>query len=277
MSKNILITGATHGIGKAAAIALAAQGHRVIVHGRNKQRCQEVAREIESQAGNGPVSYFIADLSNLEQVRELASLIEANYDRLDVLVNNAGSFFLTRQLTPQGFEMTWALNHLSYFVLTLKLLDLLKASTPARIVNVASNSHFSAGLDCDLLTGLEKRSYFSWRAYGRSKLANVLFTYELSRRLDDTGLTANALHPGLVRTHIWEKYGKFPRLLMEPYLRKGLTVQEGAQTIVYLATSPEVEGVNGKYFIDCQAVESSRESYDLSTAHRLWEAGEKLL
>jgi NAD(P)-dependent dehydrogenase (short-subunit alcohol dehydrogenase family) len=142
---------------------------------------------------------------------------------------------------------------------------------------VASNSHFSAGLDCDLLTGLEKRSYFSWRAYGRSKLANVLFTYELSRRLDDTGLTANALHPGLVRTHIWEKYGKFPRLLMEPYLRKGLTVQEGAQTIVYLATSPEVEGVNGKYFIDCQAVESSRESYDLSTAHRLWEAGEKLL
>jgi NAD(P)-dependent dehydrogenase (short-subunit alcohol dehydrogenase family) len=275
--KTILITGSTHGIGEAAAKALAAQGHRLILHGRSEVRCQQVAQQITQQTGNPQVSFFAADLSLLAQVRRLAQAVKERCDRLDVLVNNAGSFFLTRQLTSDGFERTWALNHLSYFVFTLELLPLLKASTPARVVNVSSNSHHGMKLDCHPLTGLEKRPYFSWTAYGRSKLANILFTYELARRLEGTQVTANALHPGLVRTHIWERYGKFARLLLEPYLRKGLTVEEGAQTIVYLAASPEVEGVSGKYFVDCKEVPSSPASYNLNASHCLWEAGEELL
>ena len=273
--KTILITGSTHGIGEAAAKALAAQGHQIILHGRSEARCQEVAQQITQQTGNPQVSYLTADLSSPSHVRGLAGQVKEQYNHLDVLVNNAGSFFLTRQLTPEGFERTWALNHLSYFVLTIELLPLLKASATARVVNVSSNSHLGMQLDCHPLTGLEKRPYFSWRAYGRSKLANILFTYQLARQLQDTQVTANALHPGLVRTHIWERYGKFARLLLEPYLRKGLTVEEGAQTIVYLASSPEVEGVSGKYFVDCKEVPSSPASYDLDTARLLWEAGEK--
>jgi NAD(P)-dependent dehydrogenase (short-subunit alcohol dehydrogenase family) len=275
--KTILITGSTHGIGEAAAKALAAQGHQVILHGRSEPRCQEVAAEIEHLTGRSNTPYLIADLSEVRQVRDLASLVKANFDRLDVLVNNAGNFFLTRQLTPDGFEMTWAVNHLSYFVLTLDLLDLLKASPPARIVNVSSNSHFNARLDCDPLTGLDKRTYLSWKAYARSKLANVLFTYELARRLHDQGVTANALHPGLVRTHIWDKFGIFYRLVKPFWLRRSLSVEEGAQTTIYLATSPEVEGVSGKYFHRCQAVDSSRESYRVGAARRLWEAGNLLV
>jgi NAD(P)-dependent dehydrogenase (short-subunit alcohol dehydrogenase family) len=273
--KNILITGSTHGIGEAAAKALAAQGHHIILHGRSEARCQEVARQVTQQTGNPQVSFLTADLSILAQVRGLAQQVKERWDRLDVLVNNAGSFFLTRQLTPDGFENTWALNHLSYILLTLELLPLLKASAPARVVNVSSASHLQMKLDCDPLTGLENRPYFSWRAYGRSKLANLLFTYELARRLEGTRVTANALHPGLVRTHIWERYGKFARLLLEPHLRRALTVEQGAQTIIYLASDPAVDGVTGKYFVDCKAVPSSPASYDLEAARRLWEAGEK--
>jgi NAD(P)-dependent dehydrogenase (short-subunit alcohol dehydrogenase family) len=273
--KTILITGSTHGIGEAAAKALAAQGHRIILHGRSALRCQEVAGQIKEQTENDQVSYLAADLSILAQVRGLADQFKRQFDRLDVLVNNAGSFFLSRQLTPEGYERTWALNHLSYFVLTLELLPLLKASAPARVVNVSSRSHEEAKLDCDPLTGLEKRAYFSWRAYGRSKLANILFTYELARRLEEAQVTANALHPGLVRTNIWNRYGKFARLLLEPHLRHALTKEQGAETIVYLASNPAAEGLSGKYFVDCKAVPSSPASYDLETARCLWEAGEK--
>jgi retinol dehydrogenase-12 len=277
MPKTILITGSTHGIGETAAKVLAAQGHQVILHGRSEQRCKEVAQAIESQAGNGPVPYFVTDLSNLQHVRELASLIKANFDRLDVLVNNAGTFCMTRQANPDGFEMTWTVNHLSAFLLTLDLLELLKASTPARIVNVSSNSHYGARLDCDPLTGWAKGPYRSWDAYGRSKLANVLFTYELHRRLDEQGVTANALHPGLVRTNIWTHYGLLSRLIIPVINRRAISPEEGAKTIVYLAASPEVEGMSGRFFTRCQAMDSSRESYRVSTARRLWEAGEKLL
>jgi retinol dehydrogenase 12 len=278
MPKTILITGSTHGIGEAAAIALAAQGHQVIIHGRSAARCQEVIEQIKLQTGNANLTYFTAELSEMAQVRELARQIKDRFTRLDVLINNAGNFFLSHQITPEGFEMTWAVNHLSYFVLTLHLIDLLKASAPARIVNISSNSHFGARLDCDLLTGLEKRLYLSWKAYGRSKLANILFTYELHRRLDDLGITANVLHPGLVRTHIWEKFGFLSQLVTRFYLlNRSLTSEEGAQTSVYLAASPEVEGVSGKYFYRCQAVDSSRESYNVNEARRLWEAGAQLI
>jgi len=278
MPKTILITGSTHGIGEAAAKALAAQGHQVIIHGRSAARCQEVIEQIKLQTGNANLTYIAADLSAMSQVRQLARQVKESLTRLDVLINNAGNFFLTHQITPDGFEMTWAVNHLSYFVLTLDLLDLLKASAPARIVNVSSNSHFGARLDCDPLTGLEKRPYLSWKAYGRSKLANVLFTYELHRRIDDLGITANALHPGLVRTHIWDKFGFLSRWVIRFFLsNRSLTSEEGAHTSVYLAASPEVEGVSGKYFYRCQAVDSSRESYNVNEARRLWEAGKPLI
>ncbi len=277
MPKTILITGSTHGIGEAAAKALAAQGHQVIIHGRSAARCQEVIEQIKLQASNANLTYLTADLSEMSQVRQLARQVKERFTRLDVLINNAGNFFLSRQTSPDGFEMTWAVNHLSYFVLTLNLLDLLKTSAPARIVNVSSNSHFGARLDCDPLTGLEKRPYMSWKAYGRSKLANVLFTYELHRRFDDLGITANALHPGLVRTHIWDKFGILSQWVTRFYLSKRvLTCEEGAQTSVYLATSPEVEGVSGKYYYRCQAVNSSPDSYNVNEARRLWEAGKLL-
>jgi NAD(P)-dependent dehydrogenase (short-subunit alcohol dehydrogenase family) len=278
MPKTILITGSTHGIGEAAAKDLAAQGHQVIIHGRSATRCQEVIEQIKHQTGNANLTYFTADLSEMSQVRQLARQVKERFTRLDVLINNAGNFFLTHQKSPDGYEMTWAVNHLSYYVLTLHLLDLLKASAPARIVNVSSNSHFGARLDCDPLTGLEKRLYLSWKAYGRSKLANVLFTYELHRRFDDLGITANALHPGLVRTHIWDKFGFLSQWVIRFYLsNRSLTSEEGAQTSVYLAASPEVEGVSGKYFYRCQTVDSSRESYNVDEARRLWEAGKLLL
>jgi retinol dehydrogenase 12 len=278
MPKTILITGSTHGIGEAAAKALTAQGHQVIIHGRSAARCQQVIEQIKVETGSSNLTYLTADLAELSQVRQLARQVKERFTRLDVLINNAGNFFLTRQITPDGFERTWAVNHLSYFVLTLELLDLLKTSTPARIVNVSSNSHFNARLDCDPLTGLEKRPYMGWKAYGRSKLANVLFSYELYRRLDDQGITANALHPGLVRTHIWDKFGFLPRLVTRFYLsNRSLTSEEGAKTSVYLAISPEVEGVSGKYFYRCRAIDSSRESYNVSEARRLWEAGKQLL
>jgi len=275
--KTILITGSTHGIGEAAALALAAQGHQIILHGRKQERCQEVAQLIQQKTGNPNIVFFSADLSVLSQVKALAKQIKGCFERLDVLVNNAGNFFLTRQLSPDGFEMTWALNHLSYFVLTLELLDLLKASAPARIVNVSSGSHYGQKLDCDPLTGLEKGIHTGLKAYGRTKLANILFTYELARRLEGQGVTANVLHPGLVRTHIWDKYGKFVRILLNIHLQRALTSEQGAQTTVYLATSPEVGWISGKYFVDCREVPSSPESHDLEAARRLWEAGEVLV
>ncbi len=278
MPKTILITGSTHGIGEAAAKALAAQGHQVIIHGRSATRCQEVIAQIKHQTGHSNLIYLTADLSDMSQVRQLARQVKEHCTRLDVLINNAGNFFLSHQTSPDGFEMTWAVNHLSYFVLTLNLLDLLKASAPARIVNVSSNSHFGARLDCDPLTGLEKRLYLSWKAYGRSKLANVLFTYELHRRFDDLGITANALHPGLVRTHIWDKFGFLSQWVIGVFLsNRSLTSEEGALTTVYLAASPEVEGVSGKYFYRCQPVDSSQASYNVKEARRLWEAGKPLL
>jgi len=275
--KTILITGSTHGIGEAAALALARQGHRILIHGRSAPLCQEVVQRIQQQTGNPNISFLAADLSDLSQVRQLAQEVKRRFDRLDVLVNNAGGFFLTRQLSPEGFEMTWALNHLSYFVLTLEVLELLKASAPARIVNVSSNSHVGARLDCDSLTGLEKRPYISWRAYGRSKLANILFTYELTRRMEGVEVTANALHPGLVRTHIGMNFGLLSHLVQPFFMSRGVSPEEGAQPTVYLASSPDVEGISGKYYVRCREVASSPESYDLAAARKLWEASETLL
>jgi NAD(P)-dependent dehydrogenase (short-subunit alcohol dehydrogenase family) len=265
-----MVTGATSGIGAVTALELARLGGRVVIVGRSPERCEATVARIRQATGNPDVEYLLADLSSQAQIRSLARQFPEKYERLDVLVNNAGGVFLHRRVTVDGYEMTFALNHLNYFLLTLLLLDWLKASAPARIVNVASNSHRGKRLDFDDLQG-EKR-YNGMRAYGQSKLANVLFTYELARRLEGSGVTANALHPGFVYTEIWDTLNPWLRPLVAGVIRLvALPPEEGAKTSIYLATSPEVEGVNGKYFTLQKQVTSDPASYDEAAARLLWE------
>jgi NAD(P)-dependent dehydrogenase (short-subunit alcohol dehydrogenase family) len=222
------------------------------------------------------VDYLLADLSVQAQVRQLAADFKARYERLDVLVNNAGAIFLRRQVSADGIEMTLAVNHLAYFLLTNLLLEPLKASAPSRVVNVASNSHFGQHLDFDNLE--LKRGYNPLRAYGRSKLCNLYFTYELARRLKDegTGVTVNAMHPGFVATNMGANNGRLVRFFLPLIHRNSLTPEQGASTAVYLASSPEVEGLTGKYFVREREVASDPVSYDESAASRLWEVSERM-
>ncbi len=270
--KVCLVTGATSGIGKATATALAAQGTQVIVVGRNELKTQRVVQEIESETGNDKLIFLLADFSDLEQVRELATTFKAQYAQLDVLVNNAGAFFSTRQQTTYGVEMTFLVNHLAPFLLTnLLLLD----NTPSRIVNVSSAAHKFDKMDFDDL-GFE-RSYSGMKSYARSKLANIMFTYELSRRLADRSTTVNALHPGQVATNIWSNSSSILTPVLEWFMGLfSLTPEQGADTSIYLASSPEVEGITGKYFVKRKAVPSSPLSYDEKVAARLWDVSERL-
>lgn len=272
--KICLITGATSGIGRAAATSLAGMGARVVIAGRDEERCMRTMESIRKETGNDAIDYLLADLSIQAQVRHLAQEFLSRYSRLDVLVNNAGGFFLTRQESMDGIEMTWALNHLSYFLLTNLLLDRLKASASARVVDVASNSHFKQKLDFDDLQ--MKRQYNCIKAYGRSKLANVLFTYELARRLEGTGVTANALHPGLVATNIGQNNGMLAKGFILWARVKGVSVEEGARTVVYLASSAEASGISGKYFTKEREIRSDPVSYDMAAARRLWQTSEEM-
>lgn len=272
--KIVLISGATRGIGKEAALALARMGARVRISGRNQDRVASAVMEIRQKSANQDVLGYTSDLSDLAGVEQLASAFRGEHDRLDVLVNNAGALFMTRSLSTEGYEMTWALNHLSYFRLTTLLLDLLLHSAPARIVNVSSMAHAMSGMRFDDLQF--RRGYFGWTAYSQSKLANILFTYELARRLEGTGVTANALHPGFVATNFGRSNGGF----FDPIFRlshlAAVTPEKGAETTVYLASSPEVEGVSGKYFSNQRAMPSSAASYNPETARRLWEVTEAM-
>ncbi len=271
--KVCLITGATSGVGRATASELAEMGAAVIGVGRDSIKCTDVSSEIRNSSGNPNVEFLVADLSNQDQVRQLVRDFEARFDRLDVLINNAGAFFLRRKLSPQGIEMTWALNHLNYFLLTNLLLEQIKASPQARIVNVASGAHYRGKIHFNDLN-LEK-GYNGWKAYCQSKLANVLFTYELVRRLDDQGVTVNSLTPGFVATRIGHNTGPVLKYLVSLVQKLGgKTPEEGAETITYLASSPFVHGITGKFFIDKKAVNSSPISYDRETAQRLWEISE---
>jgi NAD(P)-dependent dehydrogenase (short-subunit alcohol dehydrogenase family) len=271
-NKICLITGATSGIGQATATALAKMGSTVIVAGRDEERCQKTVAHIQRSTQNFHVDYLLADLSVQDQVRQLAADFKSRYKRLDVLVNNAAAIFLRRQVSANGIEMTFAVNHLAYFLLTNLLLDTLKASAPARIINVASNSHRGEHLDFDNLE--LKRGYWAGAAYGRSKLANLYFTYELARRLEGTGVTVNAMHPGFVATNMAANNGWLVRLFLPLVHRKSLTPEQGASTAVYLASSPDVEGVTGKYFVREREVASDPVSYDESAARRLWQVSE---
>jgi NAD(P)-dependent dehydrogenase (short-subunit alcohol dehydrogenase family) len=274
-NKICLITGATSGIGLATATELAKMGLTVVMVGRDEERSQKAAIQIQKETGNQGVVYLLADLSVQAQVRQLAEKFKSRYDRLDVLINNAGAVFLRRQRSADGIEKTFALNHLAYFLLTNLLIDTLKASAPARIINVSSNSHLGEHLDFEDLE--LKRGYNALRAYGRSKLANLYFTYELARQLEGTGVTVNALHPGFVRTGIAANNGWLVRFFMRLVHLNALTPEEGARTVVYLSTSPEVEGVTGKYFVHEREVASDPVSYDESAAKRLWEVSEEMI
>ncbi len=267
--KTCLVTGATSGIGRVAAEELARLGATVIVVGRDRDRSEATVDRIKRATGNASVGFILADLSSQREVRTLAEEFLSRHRRLDVLVNNVGAIVLRRKRSVDGIEMTLALNHLSYFLLTNLLLDVLRSSAPARIVNVSSAAHESARLDFDDLES--RRRYGGYKAYSRSKLANVLFTYELARRLDGTGVTANAVHPGLVATRLAANNG-LPGVLVNLLIRVGgMSPLKGARTVVYLAASPEVDGVSGRYFVNERPVPSSEASRDTDDARRLWE------
>jgi NAD(P)-dependent dehydrogenase (short-subunit alcohol dehydrogenase family) len=267
--KVCLITGATSGIGAVAAHELARQGATVTIVGRDPHKCQTTVSKIQSETGNPAVTALRADLSSQEEIRQLARQVRERYPHLDVLINNAGGVWMKRQTTVDGLEMTWAVNHLAYFLLTHLLLDLLQASASARIINVSSRAHQRANLNFDDLQG--QQYYSGWKAYCRSKLANLLFTYELARRLEGTTVTANALHPGFVATGFGGNNGWLGRLYQALVRWVALTPEQGAQDLVYLASAPEVAMITGKYFVQKRAVASSAASYDQDAARRLWQ------
>lgn len=267
-NRTALVTGGTSGIGRATALELARQGLSVVVTGRSEARTQEAVLWIQQNSRNDNVTYLLADLFRPNEVQALAQAFLRQHDRLDILVNNAGGTFQKRQLTPDGFERTWALNHLAYMGLTLALLPLLEESAPARIVSVASGL-YAKKLNFDNLQA--EQSFSTFGAYLQSKLANHLFTYALARQLIGTGITVNAVNPGIVDTGIGrdaEGVSKLISLLLTP-LKK--TPEQGAFPSVYMATSPEVEGVNGKFFDKDKFVLTKPVTHDEALQERLWQ------
>ena len=275
--KTILITGATDGIGKQTALALANQGATVVITGRNQSKGEAVVAELRQSSGNSKVHLLVADLSIMGEVRKLAAEFKSQYKRLDVLVNNAGGFFDTRQVTKEGLEYTFALNHLAYFLLTNLLLDVLKTSAPSRVVNVSSAASASAKMNWDDLQFSQRYSNFA--AYSQSKLANVLFSNALARRLEGSGITVNSLHPGLVATRFGDN-SKNPlmRLAMSVVKRFGaISPERGAETSIYLASSPDIAQVSGNYFDKKKSVAPNPIALDTTAQERLWEVSSKLV
>jgi len=262
-----LVTGATAGIGLATATALARLDATVVGVGRNQDKCQAIAARISQETGNPGVEFIAADLSSQAEVRRLAEAFLRGHSHFDVLLNNVGAFSLSRRLSPDGIEMTWALNYLGVCLLTELLLDALKASVPSRIVNVSSAMHSNAQLNFDDLQG--ERKYSGMKAYGQSKLALLMYTYDLTRRLAGTGSTANAVHPGLVASDMYRGSGGVVRLVGPLIRLMAVSPEAGAETSVYLASSPDVAGVSGKYFVKKHPVPSSPASYDPAATARL--------
>ncbi len=273
--KTVLVTGANQGIGKATATALAQQGAEVVIVSRNRQKGEAALADVRAASPEGKGELVVADLASLAEVRRLAAEVRSRHARLDVLVNNAGVFVPERHLTIDGIEETFAVDHLAPFVLTTELLDLLRASAPARIVNVSSEAHRHAKMNWEDLQ-FSHTPYRGFRVYGQSKLANVLFTYELARRLEGTGVTANALHPGVIASGFGQTYGGALSVLVKlarPFL---LSPEDGAKTSVYLASSPEVEGISGKYFAKCRPVRSNDISSCDASQKKLWALSEEM-
>jgi len=272
--KTCLVTGGTSGIGYEIALGLARQGARVVIVGRNSEKNATAARAISDQSGNERVEFLTADLASQASTRDLAATIGATYDRLDVVVNNAGGIFSKRQVTVDGLEMTFALDHLAYFLLTNLLLPVLKESAPARVVNTSSGAHSRGHIWFDDLQS--GRKYGAWKAYGQAKLANILFTYELARRMAGTGVTSNCFHPGFVATNFAQNNGGLMALAVRLGHPFAVKVKDGAKTGIYLTSSPEVDRITGQYFVKEKPTRSSAESYDQVVAALLWEVSAKL-
>jgi NAD(P)-dependent dehydrogenase (short-subunit alcohol dehydrogenase family) len=274
--KTVLITGATAGIGRATAAQLARQGAYLTIVGRDPGKTARTAAEIRTQTGNIHVDHLIADLSALAEVRRLAAEFTESHPKLDVLINNAGGIWATRRTTVDGLEHTFAVNYLASFLLTSLLLDSLKAAAPSRIVNVTSGNYVMGRIDFDDLQS--ERKYSGLRAYNQSKLASVLFTYELARRLDSTGVTVNALHPGAVRTDFYVR-DDLPLTVRIVALARPVmaTPDQGARTSVYLASSPDVGPATGRYFVRSKPKNTSKLSRSRELAARLWQVSADLV
>jgi len=261
-NKIVFITGSTDGIGRQTALDLARMGATILLHGRNHEKAKVVLREIKDTTKNKKVKIFTADLASRSQIRSMTEEIHNQCDHIDVMINNAGVFLTSRRTTEDGLEMTFAVNHLAPFLLTLLLLDLIEKGAPSRIINVSSMSH-SSSIDFNNLQG--ERGYSGYDSYSRSKLCNILFTYELAERLDGKGVTVNCLHPGVINTK-----------LLRAGWRGGSPVTEGSKTSVYLASATELDTVSGKYFVNEAQTKSSSISYDRDVRKRLWKISEKL-
>ena len=264
--KTILITGSTDGIGLECATLLAQEGERVILHARDSSRGTPVLEQVRTSSGNDTVDLVVGDFASLRQVRAMGAQVVAKYPKIDVLVNNAGVYMLERRLTEDGYEMTFAVNHLAHFLLTNLLLDSLKNAAPSKIVVVSSEAHQGSRMDFDNLQGLKQFKPYS--IYSASKLANLLFAYELAVRLTGTSITVNALHPGVIATKMLRAgFGSFG----------GSSVRKGADRVLHLIASPAVEGISGKYFVDSLEHPSSEESRNRNLQKEFWRLSEKLV
>jgi NAD(P)-dependent dehydrogenase (short-subunit alcohol dehydrogenase family) len=272
--KVVVITGATSGIGLVAAEKLAGMGARLVLVARDKARGEATLARLREIAPDVAHNIHYADLSRLAQMKQAAAEIAAAEPRIDVLINNAGALFGSRQVTEDGLELTFATNHMSYFVLTLGVRGRLLASAPSRVVNTSSDAHERARLDFDDLQSA--RDYGGFKVYRRSKLCNILFTRELARRLEGTGVTANCLHPGFVDTRFGDQSGGAFSYLIRMSKPFALSPEKGAETLVYLASSPDVANVRGQYFYKCRAATPSRQAQDDAAARRLWLESAKL-
>jgi len=273
--KVVLITGATDGIGKQAAKELAAMGAQVVIAGRSRERCEQTKQEVRAFSGSDRVDYLLADLTSMAEIAAMGDAFLARYERLDVLMNNAGAGFLTRGESVDGFERTFALNHLAYFLLTHRLLGILKQTSNSRIISTSSGGHYGGEIDWD--DPQLERGYWVMKAYRQSKLANVMFTYALARRLEGTPVTANCFHPGLVKTGAFAKIPVFGGMVDWWVGRKGISVEDGAITMVYLASSDEVSGVSGNYFFLKKPRTTNPLSYIVEDQERLWQMSEEMV
>ncbi len=278
MDKNsvVIVTGANSGMGKATSVGLAKTGATVVMLCRNKAKGEKAVHEVRDLSVNSSVELMLCDLGSRKSIEDFCTEFKKKYQRLDVLVNNAGVILLDRQQTFDGYELQFGVNHLGHFLLTNRLIDLMLTSAPARIINVSSGAHKTGKIHFDDVN--LKKNYNVWRAYAQSKLANVLFTYELSERLKGTEVTANCLHPGAVATAMGidrnTGFGTFITSMLKPFFQ---TPEDGAQTAIYLATSHEMDGVTGKYFYRKSPIPSSKRSYDKDLARKLWELSEKMM
>jgi len=264
-NKTILITGSTDGIGKQSAIELAQVGSRIIIHGRNAEKCELTVKKIISLTGNLKIDYVVCDLSSLIEVKKMAESIKTQYEKLDILINNAGLYENEKIFTLDGYESTFGVNHLAHFLLTILILDRLKSSAPSRIINVSSIAHSNCDFD---LENLNSEKYFNnYNAYAISKAANILFTYKLAEDLKETDVTVNSLHPGVITT----------KLLRKGFNMQGASLEEGASTSVYLTSSPEVGGVTGKYFINSKESNSAPFTYDAELQGKLRDVSYKMV